>query len=326
MSLADALRVIQAGDELVDLKFALALLGFRLRPALPEAEAEAESGETELDDAGEDEEDEGYAFEWSQDDLDDLPDEDWPDAQAGIWHLDQDTGWQHPTGGPSNGQDDQSPRPIPFVLDSEDILKAKTEFAPLAAIERPRSEREQEQLERDRITQYTAEWPAGRIRRFLQRSVPGKLVDVDEVVLLLAKAEPLKQIPTLPRSKVSASIQVVYDVGLFVGPYGFDLHALIEVIRLAGVTDMERIAFRHRIANGCGSGPSWKWQQYQAPAGETAVVLVSGGYGDDVYSRVGEFQQLMASLDRRGHPVHAVWFGDIPKAFQLTPRRWIIRS
>jgi hypothetical protein len=326
MRLADALRVIQAGDELVDLEFALSLLGFGLLPA--QSAGQSESGDADLgDEDGNEEEDENedYGLDWSQDGLDELPDDDWFDGQVGIRRADQPMWLSNSPDGLSNGLHDRSPRPIPYVLDSEDILKAKAEFEPIAVIERPRSEREQEQLLSGRITQYAAEWAPGRIRRVLLRSAPGKLVDVDEVVLLLAEGEPLKRIPTLPKFKVSPSTQLVYDTGLFAGPYGYDLHALIEVIRLAGTTDMERLAFRHRIANGCGTGPAWEWQQYRAPARDTAVVLVSGGYGDDVYGRVREFQQLMASLHRHGHPVHAIWFGDVPQASHLTPHRWIIR-
>lgn len=320
MNLADALRVIQARDELVDLGLALALLGFELLPA--SVAEQQELGGADLGDEDEDEDDEDYGLDWPQDEPDDMPDDDWFTGPVSAGYP----GWDAWQLNPSDGQrDGRGKRPIPYVLNSEDIVKAKTEFKPAAAIDRPRSEREQEQLLASRIARYTAEWKPDRVRRILLRRVPGKLVDVDEVVSLLAEGKPLKRIPTLPRFKVSPAIQVVCDVGLFAGPYGYDLHALIEAVRLAGVTNMERMAFRHRIVHGCGTGPAWSWQQYRAPAHEMTVVLVSGGYGDDVYGRVGEFQQLMASLHRRGHPVHAIWFGDVPQASQLTPHRWIIR-
>jgi hypothetical protein len=327
MSLADALRVIQARDELVDLELALALLGLELLPASPTAQQDL--GDADLDDdedEDEEEEEEDYGLDWSQDEPDDLPDDGWLDSQVVTGPSDWPMWWTDSPDRRSGGSHgERAARPIPYVLGSEDILKAKTEFEPNAVIDRPRSEHEQEQLVADRIAQYTGEWGPDRIRRVLLRSVPGKLVDVGKVVLLLAEGKPLKRIPTLPRFKVSPAIQVVYDVGLFAGPYGLDLHALIEAIRLAGATDMERLAFRHRIAHGCGTGPAWDWEQYRAPAHETTIVLVSGGYGDDVYGRVSEFQQLMSSLHRHGHPVHAIWFGDIPQSSQLTPHRWIIR-
>ena len=323
MSLADALRVIQNRDELVDLELALTLLGFQACPARATSQPELE--DADLDEA-EDEEDEDYGLDWSEDDAEDVLD-DWlaghGDAGGRGWPM-----WRlNPPDEPPSGRprDGRLTRPIPYVLDSEDILTSRTESEPAAVIARPKSEREQEKLRADRLTRYRADWEPDRIRRVLLRRVPGKLVDVDKVVLLLAKGKPLKRIPTLPRFKVSPTIQVVYDVGLFAGPYGLDLQALLEAIRLAGALDMEHQAFRYRIAHGCGTGPAWRWQQYRAPAHETTIVLASGGYGEDVYGRVREFHQLMAVLHRYGHRVHAIWFGDIPQASQRTPHRWIIR-
>ena len=325
MSLADALRVIQNRDELVDLEVALALLGFKLFPASLTPQSELEDADLdELEDADLDEED--YGLDWSQDDVEDTPDDDRFTGHGGAGSPDWPA-WRLNTPDEPSGRsrDGRSTRPIPYVLDSEDILTAKTEFKPITVIARPKSEREQEQLRADRVARYTVEWASDRIRRVLLRHVPGKLVDVDKVVFLLAEGKPLKRIPMLPRFKVSPTIQVVYDVGLFGGPYGLDLQALLEAIRLAGAVDMEHQAFRHRIAHGCGTGPAWRWQQYRAPSHDTTIVLTSGGYGDDVHGRVREFQQLMASLHRHGHQVHAIWFGDIPQASQLAPHRWIIR-
>lgn len=321
MSLADALLVIQNRDKLIDPELALALLGFELLPA--SLTAQEEFGDTDL--GGEDEDEEGYDLDWSPDEFDDMPDDDWFAGQV-------DTGdpgrhmWRSnfPDELPDARRDGRSARLIPYVLGSEDIVEAKTESEPSAVINRPATEREQKQLLDKRVAQYTAEWAPDRIRRVLLRRTPGKLIDVHKVVLLLAEGKPLKRIPTHPRFKVSPAIQIVYDVGLFAGPYGLDLHALIEAVRLAGATDVERMAFRHRIAHGCGTGPAWDWQPYRAPTREMTIVLTSGGYGDDVRGRVREFEQLMASLHRHGHPVHAIWFGDVPRSSQLTPHRWII--
>jgi hypothetical protein len=321
MSLADALRVIQNRDELVDLELALTLLGFQVSPASLTPQPELEDA-----DLDEEEDEEDYGLDWSQDDVEDEPYDDrfadHGDAGSPDWPMWRLNSPDEPSG---RSRDGRSTRLIPYVLDGEDILTSKTELEPTAVIARPRSEREEEQLRAGRLAQYRAEWAPDRIRRVLLRRVPGKLVDVDKVVFLLTKGKPLKRIPTLPRFKVSPTLQVVYDVGLFAGPYGHDLQALLEAIRLAGALDMEHQAFRHRIAYGCGTGPAWRWQQYRAPSHDTTIVLTSGGYGDDVHGRIREFHQLMASLHRRGHQAHAIWFGDIPQTSQLTSRRWIIR-
>jgi hypothetical protein len=322
MSVADALRVIANRENLVDLDIALRFLGFRLIPARQPVQSESRDA------------DENYEVLEDLEDLEDLapPDTD-EDRLAYGRRRDADAGgptwlWGPFHHGAGAGRDAAAgSRLVPYVLESEEILSTEARHERPVLIERPRTARENEQLWMERLMRYIESWDRERIRQLLLRRVPGNRIDVDKVVLLLAEAKPLRRIPMLPRSKVVLPIQLLYDVGLFAGPFGLDLHALLEAMRLASVAELEHLAFRHSIADGCGHGPAWRWQRYRIPVRRASVILISGGYGDGVHDRVREFHRLMAVLHRHRHQASAVWFGNLPSSTAPPrPQHWTIRA
>jgi hypothetical protein len=321
MSVADAVRVIAERENLVDLTIALRLLGFRLvpveQPGNPEADASEDGPEAAED---EDEFADLPLYDPAEDAL--FPDEGNRDSGRLRWLW----GSFHDAAG-GRGDGAPGPRIVPYVLESEEILSTEARDERPPRIERPRTAPENDLLWAERMADYAATWDQPRVHGLVQRRVPSKRIDVDEVVRLLAEGEPLKRIPVLLRSKVALPIQLIYDVGLFAGPFGLDLRAFLEVVRLASVPGLECLAFRYSIAHGCGQGPAWRWQRYRIPSRTTSVLLISGGYGDDTRGRVREFDRLMATLHRHGHQTRAVWFGDLPvNPGWLRPQRWVIRT
>ncbi|MGI5368970.1 hypothetical protein [Streptomyces iakyrus] len=328
MSIADAVRVIAAREHLVDLEFALSLLGFQLVPlAEPAWEITSES---ELEDADEADDVVVDDAEVSHhgigrvmastptDDLAGLGDGDNPGSQGLRWF------WG--LGDQSGGA--QANRLIPYVLDSDAILSAEeTRQGRVPAVEHPRTSAESAELTLERVTEYTTTWDRQRMHRLLLRRVPGRRIDVEKIVRMLAQGQVVHRLPVLPRTKVALPIQVVHDIGLYTGPFGLDLRALLDVVRLASVPGLELLAFRHSIAHGCGTGPAWRWQPYRIPARASCVLLVSGGYGPDPLNRAREFHHLMAALNRRGHHARAVWFGELPdEVAPLRPENWVVRN
>ena len=327
MSIADAARVIAAREYLADMDIALRLLGFRLLPRTEAVEPEFEDTEPvtdeddevddDTDDVGQPIPDPGIATDWGRAAFTQSFDTNRP---RWLWDSVHDAHIPR-------AEETAGPRLVPYVLESTEILSTQGRRERLRIIDRPRSAPENEQFRRESLARYIDTWNRERMRQILRRHVPGKQIDVDEVVRLLAEGRPLRGIPVLRRSKVALPIQVIYDVGLFAGPFGLDLRAALEVIRSVSVPGVEHLAFRYRVAHGCGEGPVWRWQRYRLPSHKTSVVLISGSYGDDVRGRVREFHRLLAVLHRQGHQPRGLWFGSLPAdAAVLRPRHWVART
>jgi hypothetical protein len=328
MSIADAVRVIAVRENIVDLEFALRLLGFQLLPLTEGVNSGESVPENGLEDA---------------DDLNDL--EDVEDGDHGFGrimvsapadgpsaHADGDSPgsqglrWFWGLGDPSGGKTPS--RLIPYVLESEMIRSSEhTHQDGVPSVDHPQTQVESAALTLERITGYTQTWDRQRMHRLLLRRVPGRRIDVDRIVRMLAQGQVVRRLPMLPRSKVALPIQVVHDIGLYAGPFGLDLRALLDVVQHAAVPGLELLAFKHSVGRGCGAGPVWRWQPYRLPSRASCVLLVSGGYGPDPFGRALEFHHLMAALNRRGHHARAVWFGDLPSGeAPFRPEHWVVRS
>ncbi|MGW7451991.1 hypothetical protein [Streptomyces sp. NPDC054787] len=325
MSYADAVRVLAARGHLADLHAALGVMGYRLDQGVLRERPGGQDAELRVDarPAGREpdpDDDAAVSFvmpldhEWEDSFADDL-------AEAGIgW--DWGEGGRH-AGPPASGGG-RNGGLVPYVLPSVEIPQVPREPG-ADGIERPRSAQEHASLVQVRVAQYAASWDGRRIRDLLLRRVPGRRIDVRAVVRLLAERKPLRTLPLLPRTKVALPIQIVHDIGLFTGPLGLDLQALLDVMVVAGSSGLDRISFRHSLAEGCGTGPVWDWEDYRIPRRATAVVLVSGLYGPDPAGRVGEFEHLIATLNRHGHHARAVWFGALPDRTVLRrPEQWVV--
>ncbi|MFF7520632.1 hypothetical protein [Streptomyces pseudovenezuelae] len=324
MTIADAVRVIAARDNIVDLEFALSLLGYQLLPlAGSENEQAVPEGDPEDMDDLDDFEDRDRGFgrvmvSTPPGDLSEHTDGDYPGSQGLRWFW----GLGDPSG-------DRPPsRVIPYVLESDTVLSSEhTRQNGALSLEHPQTPVESAALTVERITGYVQTWDRERMHRLLLRRVPGRRIDVDRVVRMLAQGQVVRHLPVLPRSKVALPIQVVHDIGLYGGPFGLDLRALLDVVQLAAVPGLELLAFKHSVAQGCGTGPVWRWQPYRVPSRASCVLLVSGGYGPDPLGRALEFHHLMAALNRRGHHARAVWFGDLPgSGARFRPEHWVVRS
>ncbi|MGW0748031.1 hypothetical protein [Streptomyces sp. NPDC002587] len=326
MSYADAVRLLAARGHLADLDAALRVIGYRLeqgvlheRPGSQDAELRVDACPTGQEPEPVDDPAESLLVpldhEWEDFFADDLAEEgiswDWGGSgrQAGA-----------ASGGGRNGG------LVPYVLPSVEIPQTPRE-AGADSIDRPRSPEEHASLLQARVAEYAASWDGRRIRELLLRKVPGRRIDVSAVVRLLAERKPIRTLPLLPRTRVALPIQIVHDIGLFTGPLGFDLQALLDVMVVSGNSGLDRISFRHSLAEGCGTGPVWEWEDYRIPRRATAVVLVSGLYGPDPAGRVHEFEHLIATLNRHGHHARAVWFGALPDRTVLRrPEQWVVRE
>ncbi|MFH9613202.1 hypothetical protein ACH4MM_05475 [Streptomyces pratensis] len=316
MSFADAVRVLAARGYVADLDAALRVVGYRLQHASSDAaELHVEAGPTEQEEDPADDAEESLLrplnHEWE-----DL----FADGEDGVdWDWARSEQWASvASGGGRNGG------LVPYVLPSVEIPQMPRESG-TDSIERPRSAEENTSLLQARIAEYAESWDARRVRELLLRKVPGRRIDVSEVVRLLAERKPLRTLPLLPRTRVALPIQVVHDIGLFTGPLGFDLQALLDVMMVSGNSGLDRISFRHSLTEGCGSGPVWDWEDYRIPRRATAVVLVSGLYGPDPAGRINEFEHLISTLNRHGHHARAVWLGALPERTCLRrPEQWVV--
>lgn len=315
MSYADALRVLAVRRHLVDLDLALRILGYRLDRSSQEAELLVDSGPV------------GQEPEVSDDMADSLLmplEHHWEDPITDDFEEGEDWHWGYGESATASEREvGRNGGLIPYVLPGREI--SRTPGDAMDSIERPRTAEEYAALLHMRVAQHAATWDAGRIRDLLLRKVPGRRIDVQAVVRLLAEGKPVRTLPFLSASRVALPIQVVHDIGLFTGPLGFDLQALLDAMLTSGSSGLERISFRHTLAEGCGTGPVWEWDDYRIPRRATAVVLVSGLYGPAPARRVTEFEHLLATLNRHGHHARAVWFGSLPDQRMLRrPEQWVV--
>ncbi|MFJ8210949.1 hypothetical protein [Streptomyces sp. NPDC096033] len=322
MSYADAVRLLAAREHLADLDAALRVMGYRLDQGVLHEHSGSQEAELRVDvqPAGQEPE----PVDDSADSLVVPLDHEWEDfpdlAEEGV-------GWDW--GGSGRRADGASGGGrngglVPYVLPSVEVPQTPREDG-ADSIARPRTAEENALLLQVRVAEYAASWDGHRIRELLLRKVPGRRIDVSAVVRLLAQRKPVHTLPLLPRTRVALPIQIVHDIGLFTGPLGFDLQALLDVMMVSGNSGLDRISFRHSLADGCGTGPVWEWEDYRIPRRATAVVLVSGLYGPDPAGRVHEFEHLIATLNRHGHHARAVWFGTLPDRTNLRrPEQWVV--
>ncbi|MFJ8846667.1 hypothetical protein ACIRFF_27645 [Streptomyces cyaneofuscatus] len=324
MSYADALRVLAARRYLIDLDAALKIVGYRLDHSMLHEHAGNQLVEFRVDsgslaqsaDSADDSADSSLMpldHQWEDPFVDDAEEE----GVSWNWEGRAQASDSEPEGGRNGGL-------VPYVLPSVEILP-ETSGNRVNSIERPLSAAEHASLLQVRIAEYAAAWDRRRIHALLLRKVPGRRIDVKAAVKLLAERKPVRRLPLLSRSRVALPIQIVHDIGLFTGPLGFDLQALLDVMLTSGHSGLDRISFRHSLAQGCGTGPVWEWEDYRIPRRATAVVFVSGLYGPDPTGRVKEFEYLMATLNRHGHHARAVWFGTLPDRTVLRrPEQWVV--
>lgn len=158
--------------------------------------------------------------------------------------------------------------------------------------------------------------PQSLLGDVLRRRTETKKIDVDAVVATLARLQPLRTIPRVRGVRAARQLQIVYDIGLQNGPLGADLRDLCDRI----ATEVPRasrqlVGFKHRLADGCGTGPVWTWRTYRPPSStSTVVVFVSGRSARDPLGRQTELEARMRSLQRSGFHTAGVWLGSLPVA------------
>ncbi|MFI8487182.1 hypothetical protein [Streptomyces rubrogriseus] len=323
MSYGDAVRILAARKHLADLEAALRIVGFRLEQGVlhehaePEAQlvVDADPATAEPDDVDESSDARLIPRDHLWDDS--IADSSSEKGIAWDWGNTPSVAASARTVGRNGGL-------VPYVLPSVEIPQVSRDTQ-AGSIERPRTAEEYASLLRKQVVEYAAAWDTRRIRDLLLRKVPGRRIDVPKVVRLLAARKPVRTLPLMSRSRVALPIQIVHDIGLFTGPLSLDLQALIDAMLTHGNSGLDRISFRHTLSAGCGSGPVWEWEDYRLPRRATAVVLISGLYGPDPARRVGEFEQLLATLNRHGHHARAVWFGALPdRAILRRPEQWVV--
>lgn len=154
--------------------------------------------------------------------------------------------------------------------------------------------------------------------------LPGPRLDVVKAVELLARMSPIVRLPKLARQRAARRVDVYYDIGLMVGPFGADLYALVRQID-AELRDSEisHIAFRSLLSFGCGEGPVWTWTNYRYPSVATASIFITGDFGGYPSVRKRELDMVMSTLERRAdQAAHGVWIGALPPADGGSSLRW----
>jgi hypothetical protein len=162
----------------------------------------------------------------------------------------------------------------------------------------------------------SADLPQSLFGDMLRRRTETKKIDADAVVAKLARLEPLRTIPRVRGVRSARTLQIVHDIGLLNGPLGADLRDLCDRIAAEVPRPFRQlVAFRHRLSDGCGTGPVWTWRSYRPPSStSTVVVFVSGRSARDPVGRQAELEARMRSLQRRGFHTAGVWLGPLPMA------------
>lgn len=326
MTSGDAVRLIRYREHLVDLELALLLIGYRLAPddeaELPEPPAPSDDMVARVRlralvsrtlhhvDGGSSH----PAHGWTEDD----PGVSWHWPMAGQdrsqdWRTRFGTGSLVPWVAPARSTSQSRP-PAPLVTE-----QVEPPIVDMSSID----QREPARFEPDDLL--SASLPEGLFGELLRRKAETKRIDVGAVVAKLARLEPVTTIPRLRGLRSAKALQIVHDIGLFNGPYGSDLRDLCTRIA-AEVPPAARqmLAYKHRLSDGCGTGPVWTWRTYRPPHSTSAVVVfVSGGYGRDPLGRQAELEATMRGLQRRGFHTVGVWLGSLPTAGQ-SRSTWLV--
>ncbi|WP_410633750.1 hypothetical protein [Amycolatopsis sp. cmx-4-83] len=298
MSHADAVKIIAHAAHLADLRAALALIGFHLPAEVEDAEPVEERTEDDTD---------FFRLPWRRDD----------GVREDHGHRPEQLLWNWRTG--PGEPDDHRPasesdrlyhapvlpatRPADAVLTGPPPISAVVAAAALRELDRPA------ELEEPDDALVAAPFDE-QIRARLVNREESSRIDIERVVDLLARREPLRRIPYLRRTRTARRIQVVHDIGLHPGPFDADLRQLFRQIdELASGAQVMRTAFRHRLSRGCGSGPIWQWREFRAPSEPSVVVFVTGDSTDAPLERRAELLRYMESLRRRRHRTFGIWFG-----------------
>jgi len=123
-------------------------------------------------------------------------------------------------------------------------------------------------------------------------------VDVDELVDLIARREPVRRLPLTTIPTTRRGVQVLVDFGDGMRPFVGDQREVVRALeRLAGPDGFEVLRFAGTPLDppGAGPGPAWTWRPYRPPlAGQPVIVLSDAGAGTAHPDRRGVQERWMA--------------------------------
>jgi hypothetical protein len=124
--------------------------------------------------------------------------------------------------------------------------------------------------------------PPGRDRTILTALCSGPAtaedIDVDAVVDLIARGEPIRVLPREIVSSTRRGLQVLVDLGDGMTPFLGDTQQVLDAIaRMAGPDglDVLRFAVSPLHDPGAGAGPIWTWRPYRPPTAAQPILVLS---------------------------------------------------
>lgn len=124
--------------------------------------------------------------------------------------------------------------------------------------------------------------PPGRDRTILTALCSGPAtaedIDVDAVVDLIARGEPVRVLPREIVSSTRRGLQVLVDLGEGMTPFLGDTQQVLDAIgRVAGPDglDVLRFAVSPLHDPGAGTGPIWTWRPYRRPTAAHPILVLS---------------------------------------------------
>jgi hypothetical protein len=119
-------------------------------------------------------------------------------------------------------------------------------------------------------------WTRGILEQLVASADDRGPIDIDEAVAMLARQEPLYEVPRRARSTLSRGAQVLVDVGDGMTPYFADqLLLLAELDRVIGGHRLEVRRFAGTPARGIGAGPRRTWRPWEPPSRPRPVLLLT---------------------------------------------------
>lgn len=143
----------------------------------------------------------------------------------------------------------------------------------------------------------------------------GGAIDVDSVVDQLTRLEPLDELPTSDRRRASATVDVLIEAELMIGPHRDDVLDLLDRIRLLVPAPEPRVlGFRDDPRRGAGAGPVWTWRAPPQLRPDAAAIVFAGSTRtiDGGAARATKIAAWAADSARDGRPVQLTWIGAGP--------------
>lgn len=148
---------------------------------------------------------------------------------------------------------------------------------------------------------------------------PGGPIDIESLVARLSRAQPVTEIPHLPRPSLFRGVRVLAEVSPSMEPFERDQLELIEELRgLVGRSMVEVEWYDESPLRGCGTDSLGCWKPFTPPhPGTPVLVLGDLGIAADRGDIEAEWHQLSEMLARRESRLVAL----VPYPAHRWPRR-----